>query len=376
MGSATDVPSDNQESEHSIILRNLKKTFDNGEIIAIEDVNLTVDEDEFVVLVGPSGCGKTTTLRCIAGLEQPDEGEIWVENEEITWEKPKDRDLAYVFQRIALFPHKSVRENIRFGLDMKTDLSKEEKNQRVEEAAQMLGIADMLDRKPGALSGGQQQRVSIGRAMVMEPSAFLLDEPFSALDANLRDQMRTEIKQLQRDLQTAMIFVTHDQEEAMTLGDKIVVMDDANIMQVGSPYEIYNEPNNLFVASFIGSPSTNLLDCDVESSDDETKLTSDIFSVTASEEQASELSHIGDERVIMGIRPEHIEVEPNDPDFTAEVSVIEPHGSQDAVFMEAAGIELTALTEQNLLEKGVESIDVGFDIEDVWIFHQDGDRLV
>jgi len=376
MNFATEVPSDSQESEHSIVLKDLEKTFDNGEITAIEDINLTVDEDEFVVLVGPSGCGKTTTLRCIAGLEQPDKGEIWVENEEITWEKPKDRDLAYVFQRIALFPHKSVRENIRFGLDMKTDLSKEEKNQRVKDAAEMLGIAEMLDRKPGALSGGQQQRVSIGRAMVMEPSAFLLDEPFSALDANLRDQMRTEIKQLQRDLQTAMIFVTHDQEEAMTLGDKIVVMDDANIQQLGSPYEIYNEPNNLFVASFIGSPSTNLLDSDVETSGDDTVLTNDIFSLTVSDEQANELASVGDEQVIVGIRPEHLEVESNNPDFTAEVSVIEPHGSQDAVFMEVDGKELIAITEQNILNRGVETTGISFDADRIWIFRRSGERIV
>lgn len=364
-----------QSGDGYIVLEGLKKTFGGGSIIAIEDIHLSIDEDEFVVLLGPSGCGKTTTLRCISGLEIPDEGEIRVAGEDITDLKPKDRDFAFVFQRIALFPHKSVRGNMRFGLDMKTDLSSDEKQRRVEEAAEILGIEEMLDRKPSELSGGQQQRVSVGRAMVMEPKAFLLDEPFSALDANLRDQMRTEVKKLQRQLGTSMIFVTHDQEEAMTLGDKIVVMDDAHIQQVGSPYEIYNEPENRFVAGFIGSPSTNMLDCEIDRTGDGVVLSSDAFDITLSGEAADSISELAGNQVTLGIRPEYLDINGDDPLFEADITVIEPHGSQDAVYLESNGTEIRAVTPQHTVERGQESVTVGFDPEEMWLFDESGERF-
>ncbi|MFC7231638.1 ABC transporter ATP-binding protein [Saliphagus sp. GCM10025308] len=256
-------PGDGERSESAHVkIEDVKKTFDGGEVVACENINLDIEQGEFVVLLGPSGCGKTTTLRCVAGLEIPDAGRIVIDGEDVTEKKPKDRDLAFVFQSIALFPHMSVRRNIRFGLDMKTDLPPEEKADRVEEAAEILGISELLDRKPGALSGGQQQRVSLGRAMVIQPEAFLLDEPFSALDANLRDQMRVEVQRLQSKLNIAMIFVTHDQQEAMMLADKLVVMNDGEIAQVGTPDEIYHDPQTQFIAEFIGSPSTNFFDCE------------------------------------------------------------------------------------------------------------------
>lgn len=370
-----DSAQSNQSGDDYIELEGLKKTFGGGSIIAIEDINLSINEDEFVVLLGPSGCGKTTTLRCISGLEIPDEGEIRVAGEDITDLKPKDRDFAFVFQRIALFPHKSVRGNMRFGLDMKTDLSGDEKQQRVEDAAKILGIEEMLDRKPSELSGGQQQRVSVGRAMVMEPKAFLLDEPFSALDANLRDQMRTEVKKLQRQLGTSMIFVTHDQEEAMTLGDKIVVMDNAHIQQVGSPYEIYNEPENRFVAGFIGSPSTNMLECEIDRTGDGVELSSDAFDITLSGEAAASIEDLGGNQVTLGIRPEYLKINADDPLFEADITVIEPHGSQDAVYLEANGTEIRAVTPQHTVERGQESVTVGFDPDEMWLFDESGERF-
>lgn len=370
-----DSAQSDQSGDDYIELEGLKKTFGGGSIIAIEDINLSIDEDEFVVLLGPSGCGKTTTLRCISGLDIPDEGEIRVAGEDITDLKPKDRDFAFVFQRIALFPHKSVRGNMRFGLDMKTDLSSDEKQQRVEDAAKILGIEEMLDRKPSELSGGQQQRVSVGRAMVMEPKAFLLDEPFSALDANLRDQMRTEVKKLQRQLGTSMIFVTHDQEEAMTLGDKIVVMDNAHIQQVGSPYEIYNEPENRFVAGFIGSPSTNMLDCEIDRTGDGVELSSDAFDITLSGEAAASIEDLAGNRVSIGIRPEYLKINADDPLFEADITVIEPHGSQDAVYLEANGTEIRAVTPQHTVERGQESVTIGFDPEEMWLFNESGERF-
>lgn len=363
-------------SKITIRLDSVRKTFNDGEIIACEDINLEINPTDFVVLLGPSGCGKTTTLRCLSGLDVPDSGHIYIGDEEMTYQKPKDRDLAFVFQSIALFPHMSVRKNISFGLDMTADLSKEEKNERVERVAEMLGIGSMLDRKPSALSGGQQQRVSLGRAMVMEPAAFLLDEPFSALDANLRDQMRVEVKQLQRELETAMVFVTHDQEEAMTLGDKIVVMNDANIQQVGSAYEIYNEPTNLFVATFIGSPSTNILDVELVETDDGYDVVGDFFRFSLSEEQAARYEGTGGQRVQMGIRPEYLILDGSDSLFDADLSVIEPHGARDAVHLTVDGIELTAVTPQKQVKKGTSSVAVDFETDQIWLFADSGERLL
>lgn len=361
--------------DQHIRIDSIRKTFDDGQIVACDDVNIDVGQNEFVVLVGPSGCGKTTTLRCIAGLEQPDEGTITVDGRDITYEKSKDRDLAFVFQSIALFPHMSVRKNIRFGLDMKTDLDADTKNARVRDVAETLGIAEMLDRKPAALSGGQQQRVSLGRAMVMEPSAFLLDEPFSALDANLRDQMRVEVKKIQRELNTPMIFVTHDQEEAMTLGDKIVVMNDGHVQQIGTPYDIYNEPENLFVADFIGSPSPNLVDCEVALDGDDVVLDSDIFRLAVTDDQATALrDHVGD-HVVFGIRPEYLDLIQTTGDFDADLDVIEPLGDRDAVHLSVGDTSLSAVTRQGNVARTTESVTVTVDVEEGWLFTPEGDRI-
>ncbi|MFC6825079.1 ABC transporter ATP-binding protein [Halopelagius fulvigenes] len=364
------------DTEGQIRIENLRKTFDNGEIIACDDVNIKTEGGEFVVLVGPSGCGKTTTLRCIAGLEEPDEGKILVDGEDVTGKKSKDRDLAFVFQSIALFPHMTVRKNMRFGLDMKTDLPKSEKNQRVEEAAETLGIEETLDRKPSALSGGQQQRVSLGRAMVMEPAAFLLDEPFSALDANLRDHMRVEVKKIQRRLDTAMVFVTHDQEEAMTLGDKIVVMDDGYVQQIGTPYDIYNEPKNRFVADFIGSPSPNLIDCTVEETSEGVAFVSDFCTIPATDEQAEAVRERGDETVVYGVRPEYLNIREEGGHFVAQLDVIEPLGDRDAVHISSGGTPLSAVTPQGEVSKDRETVNVQIRTDESWLFDEEGDRIV
>ncbi|MFL5981312.1 MAG: ABC transporter ATP-binding protein, partial [Gaiellaceae bacterium] len=229
-----------------------------GDTPAVRDLNLQIDEGEFVVLVGPSGCGKTTALRMVAGLEEITDGEIRIGDRVVNELAPRDRDIAMVFQNYALYPHKSVYENLAFGLRMRK-VSKDEQRRRVNEIAQKLGLADMLDRRPAQLSGGQRQRVAMGRAIVREPKAFLMDEPLSNLDAKLRVQMRAEIARIQKALQVTTLYVTHDQVEAMTMADKIVVMQDGRIEQIGSPLELYDRPNNLFVAQFIGSPAMNVV---------------------------------------------------------------------------------------------------------------------
>ena len=367
------VDGQTDQEGQEIVLENVRKTFANGTVVAADDINLTIQPDEFVVLLGPSGCGKTTTLRCISGLETPDEGTIRIGSREVTNAKPKDRDLAFVFQSIALFPHMSVRDNMRFGLDMKTDMSTEEKNQRVDEAAETLGIPEMLDRKPAALSGGQQQRVSIGRAMVMDPAAFLLDEPFSALDANLRDQMQTEVKKLHRELRSPMIFVTHDQEEAMTLGDKIVVMNDGHIQQVGSPHEIYNDPTSEFVAGFIGSPSTNMFECTVVERGGDLYLEHDLFTVEATAATPDSLREYVGEQVTLGLRPEYLTLN-EERFFEADVTVIEPQGSRDVVRLNADGRPMTTTVAQGEVDDQ-ETVDVSFDLSDGWFFDEEGNRI-
>ena len=252
--------SDSPDDTH-LELRTLRKEYPGG-VTAVEEVSLTLPRGELLVLVGPSGCGKSTTLRCIAGLEEPTAGDVLIDGESVTGRRPEERNIAMVFQNYALYPHKTAHQNIGFGLRMTTDLPDDEVARRVEDVAETLGISDLLDKKPGSLSGGQQQRVALGRAIVRDPAVFLLDEPLSNLDATLRTRMRTEIQQLQRDLDVTTVYVTHDQVEAMTIGDRIAVLDDGRVQQVGTPMTCYHEPTNRFVASFIGEPSMNLLDCE------------------------------------------------------------------------------------------------------------------
>jgi len=255
--SRTDTPTDATEPDHEIVLRGLRKVYD--EIVAVDGIDLQVRTGELLVLLGPSGCGKSTTLRMIAGLEVPTSGSIELHGEEITEQLPQERDLSMVFQNYALYPHKTVRENLAFPLG-KMDMTDSEKEERIAETAQLLEIEPLLDRKPDQLSGGQRQRVAVGRTIVREPKAFLLDEPLSNLDAKLRVQTRAEIRDLQQRLGTTTVYVTHDQEEAMSIADRLALMNEGQIEQIGSPRELYEHPTNEFVAGFLGEPSMNFLD--------------------------------------------------------------------------------------------------------------------
>jgi multiple sugar transport system ATP-binding protein len=364
----------NERSGNPVIdIQNMTKTFDRGEIVACEDVNLEIYQEDFVVLLGPSGCGKTTTLRCISGLEIPTEGTILINGTDMTGVKPKNRNLAFVFQSVALFPHMNVRRNIRFGLDMTTDLTKDEKNERVEGVANILGIETMLDRDTSELSGGQQQRVSLGRAMVMEPDAFLLDEPFSALDANLRKTMQTEVKELQRRLETPMVFVTHDQEEAMAIGDKIVVMNEGHIQQVGSPHEIFNEPTKQFIAQFIGSPTVNMFDGVVTKSSGETRIETDLFTIPADDERSDQLA--ADQDVRLGVRPQYVsQTDGGKGVMTGEVALVEPQDDRDTVVVDVDGTSVRTVVPQGTMSAG-ERVELDFGRDEFWLFDRDGDRI-
>lgn len=287
----------------SVILKNIRKTYDNNKTV-INNVNLEIKDKEFVVLVGASGCGKSTLLRMIAGLEDISDGEIYIGDKKVNNVAPKDRDIAFVFQSYALYPHMTVRENIAFGLKMrKVDKATIEK--KVLEAAEILNLGEYLDRKPKQLSGGQRQRVALGRAIVRNPKVFLMDEPLSNLDAKLRVQMRSEIKKLHEKLQTTFIYVTHDQTEALTMGDRIVVLNNGDIQQVDSPDEIYNNPKNTFVAGFVGSPQMNFING----------------------------KDIGlDENILYGIRPEKMTRADGDIKLTVEVEISEMLGSEKIAY--------------------------------------------
>src|SRR3954452_851489 len=310
-------------------LTNLNKKFDGTH--AVKDVNLEIRDREFIVLVGPSGCGKTTTLRMVAGLEDITSGEISIDGKVVNDLAPMDRDIAMVFQNYALYPHMSVHDNMAFGLKMRK-FEKSEIDKRVREAADILGIGDLLKRKPRQLSGGQRQRVALGRAIVRHPRVFLFDEPLSNLDAKLRVQMRVELKKLHLRLGTTAIYVTHDQVEAMTLGDRVVVMKDGVVQQVGEPLELYNQPANKFVAGFIGSPAMNFAAVTVTEANGSMIVENSGLHVKLPDEMAQRLrSYIGHE-VTFGVRPEDLTVADVDdldnPGFDAVVEVIEQLGSE------------------------------------------------
>jgi multiple sugar transport system ATP-binding protein len=314
-----------------VILKKLKKKF--GDFVAVNDMNLEIRDKEFIALVGPSGCGKTTILRMVAGLEEPTEGSVFIDGEDVTYTHPKDRNIAMVFQNYALYPHMNVYKNMSFGLRIKR-YSKSEIEKRIKECARILSIEELLHRKPKELSGGQRQRVAIGRAIIRKPIAFLFDEPLSNLDAKLRIQMRGELAKLHNRLETTSIYVTHDQLEAMTLADRIVIMSAGSIMQIGAPLEVYEKPKNLFVAGFIGSPSMNFLAANIIEEDSNLKITGDNFSLTASEQLEKRFAKAKDRDVILGIRPEHIFDPAFRGDFAqgqvlqARIDVFEPIGSE------------------------------------------------
>ncbi|MBW1785364.1 MAG: sn-glycerol-3-phosphate ABC transporter ATP-binding protein UgpC [Deltaproteobacteria bacterium] len=323
-------------------LENVCKRFDD--VVAVDDFNLTIEDKEFVVLVGPSGCGKTTTLRMIAGLEGITSGSILIGDRVINNLPAKDRNIAMVFQNYALYPHMTVYQNMAFGLEMRKR-PKDEVQRRVQEAAEILGIQDLLVRKPKQLSGGQRQRVALGRAIVRKPEVFLFDEPLSNLDAKLRVQTRVELKKLHERLKTTAVYVTHDQIEAMTMGDRLVVMKDGLIQQVGTPLELYNAPANKFVGGFIGSPAMNFFEAELTASGDSLSVQTGSFSIDLPSEKANLIKGYGEKKVIVGIRPEDLsETGDHVPGKTipATVEVVEPIGSETYVNVSASNLPLVA----------------------------------
>ncbi len=321
----------------TVELKNMKKIYEGG-VLAVDNANVTVNDKEFLVLVGPSGCGKSTTLRMIAGLEEITAGELYIDGKLMNDVAPKDRDIAMVFQNYALYPHMTVYENMAFGLKIRK-FPKKEISDRVREAARILDIEELLDRKPKALSGGQRQRVAVGRAIVRKPKVFLFDEPLSNLDAKLRVQMRAELGSLHTRLQATIVYVTHDQVEAMTMGDRIVVLKDGYIQQIGSPLEMYNKPVNRFVAGFIGSPPMNILQATVK--EDKGKLVADEgdFQIALSPQLADAIrSYVGKD-TLFGIRPEDLLVTEKAVEgetFTAKVEVVEPLGAEILLYVSTA----------------------------------------
>src|SRR5574341_704285 len=342
----------------NVSIRRLNKKYDNG-FHAVKDVDLEIRDKEFLVLVGPSGCGKTTTLRMVAGLEELTSGEVRIGEEVVNDLPPMDRNIAMVFQNYALYPHKTVFDNMAFGLQMRGYV-KQEIKKRVEEAAEILGIQTLLDRKPRQLSGGQRQRVAVGRAIVRHPQMFLFDEPLSNLDAKLRVQMRVELKRLHDRLETTAIYVTHDQVEAMTLGDRVVVMKDGWIQQVGEPLDLYSRPANKFVAGFIGSPAMNFIDVAIAEGNGGLWAETEGLRVKLAPAHAARLGSYKGQRVTMGVRPEDLHVaagaDPREYTFDALVDVVEPLGSEVLLDLRAGTHTIVARVEPTVRAKVHETL--------------------
>ncbi|MDJ0780364.1 MAG: sn-glycerol-3-phosphate ABC transporter ATP-binding protein UgpC [Desulfosarcinaceae bacterium] len=357
---------------------NVKKQYPNG-FVAIESMNLDIPDKEFVVLVGPSGCAKSTALKMIAGLEEITAGEMYIGDRLVNDVPPKDREIAMVFQSYALYPHMTIYDNIAFGLKMRKT-PKEEIDKLVKEASEILGMADLLDRKPRQLSGGQRQRVALGRAIVRHPQVFLFDEPLSNLDAKLRVKMRTELKQLHQRLQTTVIYVTHDQVEAMTMGSTIVVLKLGQIQQVGSPLELYSFPANRFVAGFIGSPSMNFLDCTIAEENGATYVDTGAFKVELPADKAAKVREHGGREFIFGIRPEDMrkrrEKQENysEAHVHARINVIEPLGKEMYVNMTADGLDFMGIINARFQLAPQEDIELTFNMDRAHLFEKDGDN--
>ncbi|MGB9698576.1 MAG: ABC transporter ATP-binding protein [Thermodesulfobacteriota bacterium] len=351
-----------------VVMEKLNKHF--GEVKAVVDLDLEIPDKEFVVLVGPSGCGKTTTLRMVAGLEEITSGNIYIDDKVVNHLPPKDRDIAMVFQNYALYPHMTVYQNMAFGLTLRK-FPKEEIERRVKEAAEILNISELLDRKPKALSGGQRQRVAVGRAIVRKPKVFLFDEPLSNLDAKLRVQMRVELKKLHERLQTTIIYVTHDQVEAMTMGDRIVVMKDGVKQQVGAPLELYFHPANKFVAGFIGSPAMNFVEGELVAEGGHTFFETKGIKIRIPEDKASKLKDYPEKRVIFGIRPEDLPEVPcpiAGETIEVVVEVMEPLGSEVFLDVKAGDHSLIARAEPNTKAKPHVNLCLKPNLENMHLF--------
>ena len=360
----------------SLSLKNVCKVYPNG-FVAVKDFNLEIADQEFIIFVGPSGCGKSTTLRMIAGLEEISSGELWIGDKMVNDVEPKDRDIAMVFQNYALYPHMSVYDNMAFGLKLRK-VPKAEIDKAVHEAAKILDIEHLLDRKPKALSGGQRQRVAMGRAIVRSPKVFLMDEPLSNLDAKLRVQMRVEISKLHQRLQTTIIYVTHDQTEAMTLGTRIVVMKDGVVQQVDTPQNLYTKPCNLFVAGFIGSPQMNFLDAEVKVNGSDVTLSvgGHELPVPADKKQALIDKGYAGKTVILGIRPEDVHVAAT---FTGEnagtvhstINVYELLGAEVFLYFDYEGSSMTARVDPRTTARTGDTVKFALDAEKIHIFDKE-----
>ena len=366
----------------SLSLRHIYKKYP-GNVVAVKDVNIEIEDKEFIVLVGPSGCGKSTTLRMIAGLEEISEGELYIGDRLVNDIAPKDRDIAMVFQNYALYPHMTVFDNMAFGLKLRK-VPKDEIRKKVEEAARILDLEKLLDRKPKALSGGQRQRVAMGRAIVRNPKVFLKDEPLSNLDAKLRVQMRAEIASLHQRLGATIIYVTHDQTEAMTLGTRIVVLKDGIIQQVDSPQKLYNEPDNLFVAGFIGSPQMNFLDavCSIEGDKVSLKVGKNSIVLPPAKGKKLIEGKYNGKTVVIGIRPEDIDDSQialethKDSIFETKVTGYELLGSEVLLYYSINGANMTAKVDSRTPARLGDSIRLAMDIEKIHVFNKETELTI
>ena len=366
----------------SLSLKNINKTYDNG-FVAVKNFNLEIEDKEFIIFVGPSGCGKSTTLRMIAGLEDISSGELWIGDKLVNDVEPKDRDIAMVFQNYALYPHMTIYDNIAFGLKLRKT-PKHEIDRLVHEAAKSLDIDHLLDRKPKALSGGQRHRVAMGRAIVRNPKVFLMDEPLSNLDAKLRVQMRIEISKIHQRLGTTIIYVTHDQTEALTLGTRIVVMKDGIVQQVAAPVELYQKPKNLFVAGFIGSPQMNFIDAKVVNNGNDVLLQFGNNSIKVPEAKAKTLISNGYEgkTVVLGIRPEDIKDEEvfinTSPDSVvdATIKVYEMLGAEVFLYFDLDQFSMCVRVNPRTTARPGDTIKLAFDLSKIHIFDKQTEEVI
>ena len=361
----------------SLSLKHIEKLYDNG-FHAVKDFNLEIEDKEFIIFVGPSGCGKSTTLRMIAGLEDISSGELWIGDKLVNDVEPKDRDIAMVFQNYALYPHMSVYDNMAFGLKLRK-MPKDEIDRMVREAAKILDLEALLDRKPKALSGGQRQRVAMGRAIVRNPKVFLMDEPLSNLDAKLRGQMRIEISKLHQRLGTTIIYVTHDQTEAMTLGTRIVVMNAGIVQQVDSPQVLYDTPCNLFVAGFIGAPQMNFVDatCVIEGKQAYLQCGPAKIKLTAAKSEKLIAGGYNGKTVVLGIRPENVHDDPAfiaaSPDTVIEstIRVYEMLGAEVFLYFDYEGVSMTARVKPDTKTRTGDTVKFALDAEKIHVFDKE-----
>ena len=361
----------------SVSLQHIYKVYAGG-VTAVSDFNLDIKDKEFIVLVGPSGCGKSTTLRMVAGLEEISDGELYIGDKLVNDVAPKDRDIAMVFQNYALYPHMTVYDNMAFGLKLRK-VPKDQIDKQVKEAAKILDLEKLLDRKPKALSGGQRQRVAMGRAIVRDPKVFLMDEPLSNLDAKLRVQMRTEISKLHERLGATIIYVTHDQTEAMTLGTRIVVMKDGVVQQVDTPQNLYNAPGNLFVAGFIGSPQMNFLDAKVKVNGNDVTLTVGKYNMKLPASKAKAVIDGGydGKTVVMGIRPENVHdsqmfIETSkDSVVECKINVYELLGAEVYLYFDCEGFPMTARVDPRTTARSGDTVKFALDMEKVHLFDKE-----